>query len=464
MDGIAFQDTRRVAWKTIEEYLNALPAFAGASPITDYTAALTSALAAPSSGGVVTVPPGNFSISSSITIPAGVILRGSGKSATTFTWAGVSGAAMFILASDYSAIEDLTVDTGSATTMTGILFRDNLRCWLDRVNVVSATIASGIGVRFQGGDGGSGTAHNCAFHNLYDIEVTKFQTAFQFDGIASGPTVATDIKLFDCRVQESPLSYRFAQWCDTLTIFGPFSNMTSNNSIFAVFNDSVTPAVEVGVYNIKIYDADFDSFGGLSGCTGLFFNVCKQIYVDGFFHSPETFPGTLVDDNAGRAISYVILNTQVDGANNEIQMLKKGVRRGSVQASDASGTSYGLGPTDVTFDTVTYDPSGCFSASKTFTAPNTGKYAASVTLTHTAGVTLADRWLFKLVTSGRTYATLYYVPVAAILSFNWAVNSIDLNAGDTLKLTVERSAGAGNFILRNDKDFNKLCVEQVDGI
>lgn len=456
MDGIAFQETKTVAWKTIEEYFGSVISFqAVEGGVTDATGNFIAALDSRSvTGGEITVPPGRFAISRKLTIPANVVMRGAGRGATTLVWIGIDGQQMISLPNDQSGVEDMTIDTGTATGMTGVIFKNNLRSWLTRVRILSATTASGVGLRLQG------ATSNCAYHDFFDVEIYKFQIGLQLDGLPTGPIVATDCTFWKLRLNLCALGIRAAQWCDTFDYFHAQFILGENGAIGAVFNDSATPTVDTGVYNHNFYGTAIDAFGGISGCTGFYFNASKQNQFYGFLHSPIVFPGTLINDHLGNAISYEIHNNQISAANNSIQILTKGVYRGSVQQSDASGNSYGLGPTDVTFDTDTYDTYGCFT-SPTFTAPNTALYSVSLTLTHTAGVTVDDTWIIKLFATSRTYSTIYRVPSLNILSFNWTVSSVDMDAGDTLKVTIERSTGLGNFPLFADKDFNKLTIEQV---
>lgn len=131
----------------------------------------------------------------------------------------------------------------------------------------------------------------------------------------------------------------------------------------------------------------------------------------------------------------------------------------SFLATDASGTSYGAGPTDIGFNGESFDTASKF-ATPSFTAPRAGKYHFSWSFMHTNGVTLNDRWAIKLVATGVTKAWGYFVQSA---NFNSVAGSVTINmaATDTAKLTVERAAGVGNFILHADPLYNFFSGEFV---
>lgn len=412
-------------------------------------------------GGILKIEPGTLAFGTAFVVPDNVVVRGSGIGATTLKWIGGNSASAitFPNATNNAGLEDLTVDCVAATGMTGVHFVDTRDNHLTRVSITTTVTASGVGLRLQAGSGGDGSDYNCVWNTFHQVRVTKFNIGIQFDGDSTTPTVATNNKFYDTRISYPLLAIRFAQYCDTNEFHGTYIVIGADNTIGVVWNDSATPGSDVAVYNNNFFGLAIDAFGSISGCSGLFFNVTKQNQVFGFYHSPETFPGTLVNDNSGRADSYIVYNNQYSGSINLIEELTKGIRRGSVQARDNSGTTYGAGPTDLTFNTESYDVSGSFS-SPTFTAPYTAKYNVTLLLTHTAGVTATNQWLISCITTARSYVFVYYVPAAALASVSYALN-VDMAATDTLKWTVTRLVGAGAFILHNDTSLNVLTVEQV---
>lgn len=131
-------------------------------------------------------------------------------------------------------------------------------------------------------------------------------------------------------------------------------------------------------------------------------------------------------------------------------------------ADDASGTSYGAGPTDMGFANEDYDPGADF-ATPTYTAPMPDKYRFTLKATHTAGVTVGDRWLFKLVTSNKTFSFQYTVHTANFNTVEYSQDA-DMDAGDTAKWTIERAGGTGVFPLVNDVAYNTFSGRALGGV
>jgi hypothetical protein len=129
-------------------------------------------------------------------------------------------------------------------------------------------------------------------------------------------------------------------------------------------------------------------------------------------------------------------------------------------ATDNSGTSYsGGGTVDITFNTETHDDLDQF-ASPTFTAIMGGRYDVKLQLFHTSAVTVGDGWVFKLVTTKRTYGFHYPIHTALGGSVNWSV-LVDMDAGDTAKWTILRGAGSGNFPLAADSELNSFSAYSI---
>lgn len=293
-------------------------------------------------GGVVCLPPGIYPFSSQINIPANVTMLGAGRAATSLKWVGAAGTSTVVIphTSSYSGLTDITINTASVANCTAVQLVDTRKNSLARVNISSDITTSGIGMRLQAGAGGNGSAFNCVYNNFYDVEIDKNLVGLQFDGTSTTPTVTTDNSFYDLHIEGAITGIREAQWCDTNNFFRCHIALTANNSIGIVLNDSATPAADVGVYNSNFYDLSIDAFGAISGCSGIFMNVCKQIQVYGFYHSPQVFPGTLINDNSGRAVSYYIANNQISAADNTIQIQTKGVFNN--YANDAAAAAGGI--------------------------------------------------------------------------------------------------------------------------
>lgn len=433
--------------------------------VTDDYAALRNAQTALTNGGIIYIPEGTLAIGTAFTLAAGVTLQGAGKNTTTIKWIGGNTTAVITVSNPQannvftsSHIRDMTINANTATTMTGISFVDAKRNTVRNVMVKSSVTATGTGIRLQGGSGGNGETYNCVWNRFYDIDISGFQVGIQCDGTATTPTVSTLNQFFGLNIYgPGATGIRFTQWCDSNEFHGVEIFLTANTTTGIIHNDSATPAVDTGVYSNNFYNLAVDSFG-LAGCVGILFNFTKQNQVYGFFHSPETFNGTLISDNAGRSISHYIVNSQRSASQNSIEIVQKGLWIAEVQAGSGTVT-YGAGPTDVAFATERYDVTSSF-ATPTFTAPVTGKYRFALSLTHTTGVTPNDVWRIKVVTTALTY-DYFYAVAAALENTVSLTQSCDMTAADTLKVTIERFSGGGNFVLINSAASNVLTIDFV---
>lgn len=439
--------------------------------VADDTIPITNALNTVSAfnQGILYFQPGTYRKSTMTTIPNNIKVRGGGRGTTTLKWiGGINGTVVrFPQTTRNASLEDMTIDVGANTGMTGVHLRDTRSNYVGRVTC-NATVNSGVAFRVEAGNGGFGATWNNAFNTLQDIASSFWNIGLQYDGVTNGitPTVTTNNIVQFGYFDQCLIGVRLAQWCDSNSFYRIHVNLTQNNTIGVVFNDSATPALDVGVYNNNFYDLSVDAFGGLAGCSGVYFNVSKQNAIHGFFHSPQVFPGSLVNDNLGRADSFIITNHQVNGLNNHIEPISKGLHRASILRTDAAGTVYGVGPTDVAMGTNLFDTTLSHNG-VTFTAPHTGatnsavRYALTLRLHHTIGITAGSQWTIKCLTTARAYNMSYVAPTpAAVGGFCFHLMA-DMRPGETAKFTIERSAGAGNFTTPADGTLNDIQIEQL---
>ena len=137
----------------------------------------------------------------------------------------------------------------------------------------------------------------------------------------------------------------------------------------------------------------------------------------------------------------------------------------SFQAQKSSAATFTGSATDVTDWTEVSDVAGDFvPATGVFTARYTGAYRFSFSLTHDATIVSGSRWDVSLVTSNRTYVFTYHV--GSTVNYNTVGRTwlVDMDAGDTAKLMVQRPNGTGNFVLHPDGSYNTFSAEMVGGI
>ena len=128
-------------------------------------------------------------------------------------------------------------------------------------------------------------------------------------------------------------------------------------------------------------------------------------------------------------------------------------------AITSTGSYSATGATDVVWNGERFDVSNSF-ASNRFTAPKPGNYRVRWQMTHQTGVTVGDKWVIYIVSPSESVGTIYNVRAAveATVSGEAVVN---LLAGQTVYLTIQRAEGAGNFPVLADGRFNRFEVTHL---
>jgi len=116
-------------------------------------------------------------------------------------------------------------------------------------------------------------------------------------------------------------------------------------------------------------------------------------------------------------------------------------------------------PIAVVFATEQYDKGGNFS-SDTFTAPVSAKYGFTFSLLHDATGTAGNEWLIVIKTTTSAFSQRYIMP-ATIGSIGFS-GELELTAGQTTQITIERISGAGNFVLVNDGNANYFTGSYIE--
>lgn len=145
----------------------------------DDSTPISDAITAATNGGIVFFPPGNYKLTSSITLPRvtqkGLILRGAGREASRVTFTGAGHA--FVIGGTTNAdaaygqwIEDLTIQCSfvSGAIIGAVNFRAATWCGLRRLRINGANLGSQIHAQFEGGSYFSffNTVEGCDFRGI----------------------------------------------------------------------------------------------------------------------------------------------------------------------------------------------------------------------------------------------------------------------------------------------------------
>lgn len=150
------------------------------------------------------------------------------------------------------------------------------------------------------------------------------------------------------------------------------------------------------------------------------------------------------------------------GANafDKAQIATVGSPKFVAQLSGAQTINSGV-DTTVLFGSEIIDTTGSFDpATGVFTAPFDGVYRFRFRVTHDGSISTADRWQLKVKTTPRDCSFLYRAGVADIMTVSGDA-LVELLAGHTAKVTIARSAGAGNFVLQVDGSLSEFSGELV---
>lgn len=295
---------------------------------TDDSAAIQAAIdaAAAAGGGFVYVPSAasGYAIASTLTLKSKVVLVLS--PGATILWSGASGGTMFNTsstnptqrcgivsnggvihgggASGASTILDL--HSVQLSVFSGLVFqfcRDN--CHVVKLTA-DATNASGYE-----------SSRNCVFNRFSRLAVdSNCHTAFELAGQVS-PAGVVALNTFEDLEARSILNYgiRVVQWADNNVWQGCIRlELSANNAIGVILNDSGTPTSDVGVYGNVFHALAVDTFAGPTGRKAVVLNKSKQTAIHYFYNTPAAEGGVIVDNNSD---SHGIRQAMPDGTMQE---------------------------------------------------------------------------------------------------------------------------------------------------
>lgn len=264
---------------------------------------------------------GDYYLDNLYTIGDGQVLCGQGPRQTTVHVKMDSGLA-FLLNGYGSELKNLTISL-EGTSAAGVALVDTHECILDNVHIVGGNNAT-VGLRLAAGQSGSGNEYNCYDNTFHRVHLEGHGVALQLDGVGTAPTVTTNNSFYSLRLKNVLQGIKLASWCDSNDFFNTRIQLRDSNSIGVIFNDTIDPSQDVGVYNDNFFGLAIDAFGeGLQDCVGIWLNKMKQCNVYGYFHSPEVWPGELIKNVY--ADSFFAVNNQISATDNRIQLISIGV-------------------------------------------------------------------------------------------------------------------------------------------
>lgn len=274
-----------------------------------------------STGGTVLIPPGPFAISSTVVLRSNVLVHLS--PGTEIRWIGALDGTMF------------TTDTAAPTLRTGVIgdrgskIRPMTKAALvfdlhsvqfsqfgnfEVTNGLATTTVFQLLTDATSTTGGYKGKKNTAFNTFLPIVVSgNVGTVIEINGESSSAPVtlntfgsmdAPDVKVAGIRI---------VQWADNNEFLGQTRfSLTQSDAVGIIFNDSATPASEVGIYSNTFTSVAIDTFAGsFTGRKGLVFNHSKRTTIYNFHQNPEAEGGSIVNNYAKSY--YVVDTSRVDG-------------------------------------------------------------------------------------------------------------------------------------------------------
>jgi len=446
-----FQSADGAWWELTNQTVRPQMFGAAGDGVVDDTDAINAAIAVvvAQGGGTVYFPPGTYKISSTIYVRySDVRLIGAGRgdfhytapyyvSATTLTWAGTAGGTMV-------QFRPAGTQWISGNCFEGIYLRGNLVA-------------------------GTGISVHSSFGGRYIVAGDSFTTRLMITGCSPDVTETADC-------MQNYIEVRGNQGVPGC---GPLLQMTGISTANSCFNR--IGYVDGNYYGngIEIYNADNNIFEHIRlyrqpGGSGV------GVILNGGAPNEEARGNIFIDCSPGAGGLVAMGTESATSASKENYILFYDTPNGAPLpyvgtgatlwygtlddkfpcASARSSTgNYGEGTSDVAFNTELFDLMGNFS-SPTFTAPKPGKYYVHWQLTHTGGVTVNDKWVIWIVTPNEQIGYIYYIAAARENTIaSGAV--VDLKAGQTVKLQIERAEGSGNFPVSPDSRFTRLDVHYI---
>lgn len=133
--------------------------------------------------------------------------------------------------------------------------------------------------------------------------------------------------------------------------------------------------------------------------------------------------------------------------------------RPSFRATSNVGQTLGVGPTTIQYNVENFDRGSNYdNTTFTFTSPIAGEYVIDADMTlDGAGMVVGDVWAISIVASNRTANASFVISTVARQSFE--IHSLmDMDAGDTALVQVQRISGSGTVTLLTSGSTNQFSA------
>lgn len=191
-------------------------------------------------------------------------------------------------------------------------------------------------------------------------------------------------------------------------------------------------------------------------CIGAVFDGCTRALDVTLTHLTATGNTSF---GTGDAVSNVVNAAVIWQAGNKWDKPSGASTKPSFLVRQSGAVNYGAGPTNVSWDVEVFDKGGNFS-SPTFTAPMAGRYRFEWCMMHDNTGTAGDRWTIVLLTSSGSFRRSYKM----IADYNSVSGEalVELAAGETATLVIQRVSGVGNFVTFNDAAHNYFSGSLIE--
>lgn len=283
----------------------------------DDTASITAAIATGAS--TIVLPSAAYKISSTIMLASNQCIIGGNRGGTVLNWIGGNGTDLVTAnLALYPCLRNMTINSGTATGVTLLHLQDTQLGSFQDIVLAANNGTGNLCLYMQAGVNGNGGTFNTVQNNFLHTRAFGCQDGFKAAGTASSPTVVTDNNFYDFDVEGSSttagIMFNFVQWADTNNFYYARAALGADNSTALSWNTG-TPASNVGVYDNNMFYFDVDAFGSVVSQTGITCNWSKQNTVIAFYHSPDVFPGTLLNQTSNCQSFYIVDNGATQNVN-----------------------------------------------------------------------------------------------------------------------------------------------------